>query len=92
MGGKEHQESNLDNRYYITYVLIPEVTVKYLQDKNKLSYFDTDEQFTNNRITDEQVEKQWNSSIGQLMQQRDAWMVKVGQKQNKAPRKKSACC
>ena len=48
MGGKEHQESNLDNRYYITYALIPEVTVKYLQDKNKLSYFDADEQFTKN--------------------------------------------
>ena len=52
MGGKEHQESNLDNRYYITYALIPEVTVKYLHDKYRLSYFDADEQFTY-RMTDE---------------------------------------
>ena len=51
MGGKERQESNLDNRY-ITYVLIPEVTVKYLHDKYRLSYFDADEQFTY-RMTDE---------------------------------------
>ena len=91
MGGKERQESNLDNRY-ITYILILEVTVKYLQDKYKLSYFDADEQFTKNRISDKKVEKQWNSSIWKQMQQREAWMEKVGQKQNKAPRKKSACC
>ena len=62
MGGKERQESNLDN-CYITYVLITEVTVKYLQHKYKLSHFDADEQFTNNWMTDEEVGKQWNSSI-----------------------------
>ena len=73
MGGKERQESNLDNRY-ITYILILEVTVKYLQDKYKLSYFDADEQFTKNRISDKKVEKQWNSSIWKQMQQREAWM------------------
>ena len=38
-------------------------------------------------MTDEEVDKHWNSSIGKQMQQRDAWMEKVGQKQKKAAKK-----